>query len=85
MQNPPSSQLHTSLLDPVESWLTYKVWAVVSELLRQRGEPEVGELEVLILVEDEILGLQVAVGDSSAVAEIDGREEKRIRRLRFRA
>jgi len=47
----------------------------VLELLRQRGEPEVGDLEVAVAVEEEILRLQVAVRHAVAVAEPERRDE----------
>ncbi|KAF7814500.1 hypothetical protein G2W53_028469 [Senna tora] len=44
-------------------------------LLRQRRQPEVGNLEILVLVEEEILRLQIPMRDVAAVAEIDGADE----------
>ncbi|KAI6681267.1 hypothetical protein NL676_035148 [Syzygium grande] len=48
---------------------------IVAELLRQGREAEVGDLEVPVLVEQQVLWLQVAVRDPAAVAEVDGGDE----------
>jgi len=36
------------------------------------GESEVGDLEVAVFVEEEVLRLEVTVVDAAAVAEVDG-------------
>ncbi|KAJ6795135.1 putative CBL-interacting protein kinase 7 [Iris pallida] len=46
-----------------------------AQLVGERGEAEVGELEVAVTVEEEVLGLDVAVGDAVGVAEAEGGEE----------
>lgn len=47
----------------------------VPDLLWQRREPEIGDLELAVLVEEEVLGLDVTVGDAVLVAEVEGEDE----------
>lgn len=49
--------------------------SVVVALFWECGEAEVGDLEVAIVIEEEVLRLEVAVGDAAAVAELDGAYE----------
>ncbi|KAB8110556.1 hypothetical protein EE612_047861, partial [Oryza sativa] len=49
--------------------------AVGARVAGERAEPEVGDLEVPGLVEQQVLGLQVAVVHPAAVAEVDGGDE----------
>jgi len=44
-------------------------------VLGEGAEAEVGDFEVAVLVEEEILRLEVAVEDAAAVAEVDGGDE----------
>ena len=48
---------------------------VLANLIRDRAEPKVGDFEVPVLVEEEILRLDVAVEDAAGVAEGDGGDE----------
>lgn len=45
------------------------------ELVGDGGKAEVGDLEVAPLVDEEVLGLEVAVEDAARVAEADGGDE----------
>ena len=45
------------------------------------GEPEVGQLDVVVAVEENVLRLQVAVDNIAAVAVLDGIENLRMRKL----
>lgn len=49
--------------------------AVGVELVGDGGEAEVGDLEVAVLVDEEVLGLEVAVEHAARVAEPDGGDE----------
>ncbi|RDX72785.1 hypothetical protein CR513_47675, partial [Mucuna pruriens] len=49
--------------------------AVLPEVLRESAEAEVGDLEVAVLVEEEVLRFEVAVVDAAAVTEVDGGDE----------
>ncbi|KAK6927183.1 hypothetical protein RJ641_008902 [Dillenia turbinata] len=46
--------------------------AVEADLIADGAEPKVGDLEVAILVEEEVLGLEVTVEDATGVAVSDG-------------
>ena len=51
----------------------------------ERGHAEVGDLDVVLVVEQQVLGLEVAVADGVAVAEVQRRDdlpEKAARLLR---
>jgi hypothetical protein len=42
--------------------------------LLERGHPKVGYLDVAFLVEEQVLGLEVAVADVEAMAVVDARD-----------
>ena len=48
---------------------------VLANLIRHRAEAKVGDFEVPVLVEEEILRLDVAVVDAAGVAERDGGDQ----------
>jgi len=48
---------------------------VLAEVLGEGAETKVGDFKVAVLVEQEVLRLEVAVVDATAVAEIDGGDE----------
>uniref|UniRef100_A0A0A9CYR9 Uncharacterized protein n=1 Tax=Arundo donax TaxID=35708 RepID=A0A0A9CYR9_ARUDO len=45
---------------------------VAADVSGERAEPEVGDLEVASIIEEQVLGLEVAVVHPAAVAEVDG-------------
>jgi len=49
--------------------------AIRVELISDRREAEIGDLEVAALVDEEVLGLEVPVEDAPGVAEADGGDE----------
>lgn len=49
--------------------------AVLANLVGDSAEAEVEDLEIAVLVEQEILGLEVAVEDATGVAESDGGDQ----------
>ncbi|MCE0481376.1 hypothetical protein HAX54_039078 [Datura stramonium] len=56
-----------------ESWGTASCMKeAVLQLFRQGGEPEIGDLEVVILVEENVLRFNVAVSDAILMAKMEG-------------
>ena len=49
--------------------------SVVTKLFGQCGQTEIRDFEVFVVVEEEIFGFEIAVGDPSAVAVIDGADQ----------
>ncbi|GMP46288.1 hypothetical protein CsSME_00014501 [Camellia sinensis var. sinensis] len=45
--------------------------AIVSKLFRQSREPKIGDFEITIFIKKEVFRLEIAVGDTAAMAEID--------------
>lgn len=48
---------------------------IVAELLGESRETEIGDLEIAIVVEKKVLRFEIAVGDATRMAEVDGGEE----------